>query len=213
MKRMKLVEQAATDTLPKLLRRNAQQHRQADRHAREGPRHLAVPTAGASATGMCATSRWGWRRPGFKRGDKLSVLGDNRAAALLGAAGRAGAGRHVRAALSGLDCERAGLRARPRRGVGGRGRGPGAGRQGPVRSPASCRTCACVVYDDPRGMSAYDASDPQVLRASWRRWALPSPRQHPGLLRARAGPGRAPPTSRADRLHLRAPPADRRARC
>ena len=27
----------------------------------------------------CATSRWGWRRTGFKRGDKLSVLGDNRA--------------------------------------------------------------------------------------------------------------------------------------
>ena len=68
----------ATDTLPKLLRRNAEESPQAARHAREGPRHLADLHLARAATTTCATSRSGWPRTGFKRGDKLSVLGDNR---------------------------------------------------------------------------------------------------------------------------------------
>ncbi len=75
---MKLAEQAATDTLPKLLRRNMQQFgrqigmREKDRGIwqsyswRECYAHVKNFALGLAATG-------------FKRGDKLSVLGDNRA--------------------------------------------------------------------------------------------------------------------------------------
>jgi long-chain acyl-CoA synthetase len=75
---MRLVEQAATDTLPKLLRRNMQSFgkqigmREKDRgiwqsHSwRECYAHVREFALGLAATG-------------FKRGDKLSVLGDNRA--------------------------------------------------------------------------------------------------------------------------------------
>ena len=75
---MKLVEQAATDTLPKLLARNALTHprqpgiREKDRGIwktyswRDCQTHVQ-----AFALGLAAN--------GFGRGDKLSVLGDNRA--------------------------------------------------------------------------------------------------------------------------------------
>ena len=42
MKSVNLAEQPDTDTLPKLLRRNAQKFAKRDRHARKRPRHLAV---------------------------------------------------------------------------------------------------------------------------------------------------------------------------
>jgi long-chain acyl-CoA synthetase len=75
---MKLVDQAATDTLPKLLARNARTYprqpgiREKDRGIwktyswRDCQTHVQ-----AFALGLAAT--------GFNRGDKLSVLGDNRA--------------------------------------------------------------------------------------------------------------------------------------
>jgi len=75
---MKLVEQAATNTLPKLLVRNATEHpllpgmREKDRGIwktyswRDCQAHVQ-----AFALGLAAN--------GFGRGDRLSVLGDNRA--------------------------------------------------------------------------------------------------------------------------------------
>jgi long-chain acyl-CoA synthetase len=75
---MKLVEQAATDTLPKLLRRNMKSFgkqtgmREKDRGIWQSYswRQYYVHVR-AFALGLAAA--------GFKRGDKLSVLGDNRA--------------------------------------------------------------------------------------------------------------------------------------
>ena len=119
---------------------------------------------------------------------------------LLGAAGRAGAGRHVRAALSGLDRQRAGLRARPRRGVGGRGRGPGAGRQGPVHR----RRAAEPAPRRLRGSARHErlrASDPQILRRAGGDGRAPSPRSIPTTSSARWTRARAADVA-ADRLYV-----------
>ena len=129
--------------------------RPADRHAREGPRHLAVLFL---ARVLRARARFRARAGGGGLQARRQALRARRQPRppLLGAAGRAGAGRHVRAALPGL------------------------------RSPASSPTCSTtprsrwswprtrsrstrssriagelpslrlVVYDDPRGMSAYE---------------------------------------------------------
>ena len=69
----------ATDTLPKLLapqraERSAGSPACARRTAASGRRY----TLARVPRRTCATSRWGWPRAGFKRGDKLSVIGDNR---------------------------------------------------------------------------------------------------------------------------------------
>ena len=75
---MKLVEQGATDTLPKLLRRNMQSFgkqtgmREKDRGIWQSYSwHQCYAHVREFALGLAAA--------GFKRGDKLSVLGDNRA--------------------------------------------------------------------------------------------------------------------------------------
>jgi long-chain acyl-CoA synthetase len=75
---MKLVEQAATNTLPKLLARNADEHprqpgmREKDRGIwKTYSWHDCQAHVRAFALGLAAN--------GFGRGDKLSVLGDNRA--------------------------------------------------------------------------------------------------------------------------------------
>ena len=59
---MSLVEQSATNTLPKLL---APQHEERSAGSPACARRTAAsgsPTPGATATRMCATSRWGWPR-------------------------------------------------------------------------------------------------------------------------------------------------------
>jgi hypothetical protein len=60
MKSVKLVEQTA-DTLPKLLRRNARSSA-AQIGMREKDRGIWQSYL-APVLGMCAISRWGWRRP------------------------------------------------------------------------------------------------------------------------------------------------------
>ena len=74
---MSLLDSPKTDTLPKLLQRNAEESPGAPASAR---RRAASgrPTTGRPIATRCATSRSASRRLGFKRGDKLCVVGDNR---------------------------------------------------------------------------------------------------------------------------------------
>jgi long-chain acyl-CoA synthetase len=78
MKSVKLAEQTATDTLPKLLRRNAQKY--AKRIGmREKDRGIWQSHTWRECYGHVRDFALGLAAAGFKRGDKLSVLGDNRA--------------------------------------------------------------------------------------------------------------------------------------
>src|SRR5689334_22531403 len=78
MKSVKLAEQTATDTLPKLLRRNAQKY--AKRIGmREKDRGIWQSYTWRECHGHVRNFALGLAAAGFKRGDKLSVLGDNRA--------------------------------------------------------------------------------------------------------------------------------------
>ncbi|TMJ70826.1 MAG: long-chain fatty acid--CoA ligase [Alphaproteobacteria bacterium] len=78
MKSVKLTEQTATDTLPKLLRRNAQKY--AKRIGmREKDRGIWQSYTWRECHGHVRNFALGLAAAGFKRGDKLSVLGDNRA--------------------------------------------------------------------------------------------------------------------------------------
>ncbi len=78
MKSVKLAEQTATDTLPKLLRRNAQKY--AKRIGmREKDRGIWQSHTWRQCYGHVRDFALGLAAAGFKRGDKLSVLGDNRA--------------------------------------------------------------------------------------------------------------------------------------
>ena len=128
---------------------------------------------------------------GFKRGDKLAVLGDNRAAPLLGAARRAGARRHVGAALPGLDRERTRLRARPCRGFGGRRRGPGAGRQGAVARRRAAEPAARGL----RGPARHERLRRRPILKSFarraRRSGAPSARSIPSYFERELDQGRA----------------------
>ena len=117
-------------TLPRLLRRNAESL--ADRPAmREKDRGIWQTHTWRDYYDHVRDFALGLAALGFSRGDRLSVIGDNRprlywaqvAAQCLGGVAVPG--------LSGLDRQRAGLRAEPRRGHGHRRRGPGAGRQDP----------------------------------------------------------------------------------
>ena len=77
MKSAKLVEQATADTLPKLLRRNAQQFgRQIG--MREKDRGIWQSHTWRQCYGHVRDFALGLAAAGFKRGDKLSVVGDNR---------------------------------------------------------------------------------------------------------------------------------------
>jgi long-chain acyl-CoA synthetase len=78
MRSVKLAEQTATDTLPKLLRRNA--HKFAKRIGmREKDRGIWQSHTWRQCHGHVRDFALGLAAAGFKRGDKLSVLGDNRA--------------------------------------------------------------------------------------------------------------------------------------
>ena len=89
---------------------------------------------------------------GFRRGDKLSVIGDNRPQPLFRAARGAVPRRHLSAGLSGFDRGRAGLRAEPCRDLDHRRRGPGAGRQGAVARRRKLPQLRWIIFDDPRGL-------------------------------------------------------------
>ena len=79
---------------------------------------------------------------GFKRGDKLSVVGDNRPQLYLAQlAAQVLGGMSVPVYQDSIATELVYV-LEPRRDLGDRRRGPGAGRQGPVAARTSCRTCA-----------------------------------------------------------------------
>ena len=68
----------ATDTLPKLLAPQYAEHRQADPACARRTAASGSPTAGAECQDHVRDFALGLAAHGFKRGDKLSVLGDNR---------------------------------------------------------------------------------------------------------------------------------------
>ena len=153
MKSVKLVEQTATDTLPKLLRSNAQQFgRQIG--MREKDRGIWQAYTWRQCYGHVRDFALGLAAAGFKRGDKLSVLGDNRArlywaqlaAQALGGMSVAHAGRSCPAD----GCDRRGQETKggsravqddswSSRGGRHRARRRGAGERGPVRDRLWCR--------------------------------------------------------------------------
>ena len=75
---MKLVEQAATNTLPKLLVRNAREHPQLP-GMREKDRGIWKTFSWSDCQDHVRAFALGLAVNGFGRGDKLAVLGDNRA--------------------------------------------------------------------------------------------------------------------------------------
>ena len=75
---MKLVDETATDTLPKLLRRNMQKFGK-QTGMREKDRGIWQSYSWRKCYGHVRDFALGLAAAGFKRGDKLSVLGDNRA--------------------------------------------------------------------------------------------------------------------------------------
>ena len=76
---------------------------------------------------------------GFKRGDKLSVIGDNRPRLYFAQLAAQSLGGIAVPVYQDAIATRARLCARSCRGLGGRRRGPGAGRQDPVAARISCR--------------------------------------------------------------------------
>ena len=75
---MKLIENADTDTLPKLLRRNMRQIA-AKPGMREKDRGIWQTYSWSDCYSHVRDFALGLAAAGFKRGDKLAVLGDNRA--------------------------------------------------------------------------------------------------------------------------------------
>ena len=145
------------------------------------------------------------RRRGLRA--RRQAVGHRRqpAAALFGAARGAEPRRHRRAGLPGRDRHRARLRARPRRDLGRRRRGPGAGRQdpvaaGPAAAPASSSsttTRAACATTTSRSLKSFEA-----VQAAGREFGA----AHPGLCRGRDR-RRARPTIWRCSPTPRAPPA------
>jgi long-chain acyl-CoA synthetase len=78
MKSARLVDDTATDTLPKLLRRNMQRFGK-QTGMREKDRGIWQSYSWRECHAHVRDFALGLAAAGFKRGDKLSVLGDNRA--------------------------------------------------------------------------------------------------------------------------------------
>ena len=118
-------------TLPRLLRRNAEQM-------------AARPAIREKNHGIWQTFSWaqyweevrdfalGLAAHGFRRGDKLAVIGDNRPSLYWAQVAAQCLGGTAVPMYQDFDRQRAGLCAEPRRGFGRRRRGPGTGRQDPV---------------------------------------------------------------------------------
>ena len=201
---------AETMTLPRYLLRNARQHADRPGHPREGSRASGRPTRGASTTTTCATSRSAWPR------SASSAATSCRSSATTA---RACTGRRwPRMCLGGVSvpvyqdsiAKELAFVLEPRRGVGDRGRGPGAGRQDPgAQGPAAgaqarrlrglarhvavplARTCESL--DEVRG-----------ARAALRRPSIPAT-SRPRSTRAGRTTSRSSPTPRAPPARPRAP--------
>ena len=148
---------------------------------------------------------------GFKRGDKLSV---RRRQPRRGSIGRslpaqALGGMSVPVYQDSIASELVYV-LEPRRGLGDRGRGPGAGRQGAVARDQLPKP-ALVVFDDPRGMCGYD--DPILSRstACWRSGRAFG-KANPGLSTSARWP-RAAPTTSAMIAYTSGTTGSPRARC
>ena len=146
---------------------------------------------------------------GFKRGDKLAVIGDNRPRLYWAmAAAQALGGVPVPVYQDAIAGEMA-VRPRPRRGALRRRRGPGAGRQAALECAERLPRLERIIYDDPRGLRHYD----QPALMSLRRGAGGGPRlrrRASRVLRRRDRQGQAAATSRSSSTP-RAPPASPRA--
>ena len=208
MKRVKLVEQTGQHPA-EAVAAQCPAIRPAHRHAREGPRHLAVLYV---APVLRARARFRAGAGGGRVQARRQALRARRQsrAALLGAAGRAGARRHVRAALPGLDCQRAGAScsATPRCRWSWRRTKSRSTRCCP--SPASSPSLRLVVYDDPRGMGAYEHS---ILKSFSELEAMGAAfaKDHPDYFERELDQG-PPPTSPRSPIR-RGRRADRKARC
>ena len=187
-------------TLPQLLQRNAAAASPTGRRCARRTAASGRPTPGAQYCDEVRDFALGLAALGLQA--RRQAVGDRRqpAAALFGAARGAEPGRHRGAGLPGLDRQRAGLRAGPRRGL---------GRSSPRTRSRSTRSCRCrtqlpnlrlVVYDDPRGLRNYDDPILQVLRGG----AGGGPRVRRGASRTTSRPSSTGRRRRrgADRLHL-----------
>jgi hypothetical protein len=196
------------DTFPKLLARNAQTRRTGRRSGtrisasgRAGPGRRSTRSCAPSRSD-CPTSESPAGRRSRSSGRTAPALLDHRGGAM--ARGRAGPD------LRRLGRGRDGLRARPRGGDARGGRGPGTGRQAPVRRRAALAHRA-ILYDEPRGLRSYDdprlASIESVIGGGERRLAAGG--SVPRLLdEALAGTGaRTSPSSSTPRAPRAAPRA------
>ena len=187
---MKLAGEPATDTLP--------QAAAAQCRERPASRPACARRTAASGRAYC------WRecsgpRARFRAGAGGARVQARRQAVgarrqppppLLGAARGAGAGRHVRAALPGLDRQRACyVLAHAEVSV------VVAEDQEQVDKVLSMRgelpNLRLVVYEDPRGMSAYDDDHAQVVRGRSRQPGAPSAKEHPDYFERELDQGRA----------------------
>ena len=139
----------------------AAQRRAGSRAAPASARRRAAsgrPTAGRPIATRCATSRSGLAALGFRRGDKLSVVGDNRPQLYFAQlSAQALGGISVPVYQDSIASELVYVLNHAETSV-DRRRGPGAGRQGPVAQGQAAASCAgssstiraaCALYDDP----------------------------------------------------------------
>ena len=184
----------ARDTFPKLLAERARTSpgRPAYREKEYGIWQRSM--AGAMSRPRSRLFAAGLADQGFRRGDRLIVIGDNRpllywsmcAAQALGGAG---------AGLPGLGSPRRWPTSSSMPERVSPCREPGAGRQGPSRSRRSRRGSKIMMYEDPRGLRHYDQKGCTRCRRQ-RRGA-----EREGQRRARLGCRGRPRAGRGRRHH------------
>ena len=195
---MSLVDHAKTSTLPKLLQRNAEEDPKGA-GIREKTRGVWQTYSWTGLSRQRARLRAGPGGAGLQARRQAFRGGRQPPAALFRAALGPGAGRHLGAGLPGFDRLRAGLCAGPRRDIGDRGRGPGAGRQGAVAQGEAAEAALDRLRRSARPV-VLRRSDPAFLRERAGGGAKVRPGQ-PGLLRRRTRQGRRRRHG-DDRLHL-----------
>ena len=139
---MAQVPAARSTTLPRLLLHNARER--GDRPAiREKDRGIWQTQTWREYHDHVRDFALGLAALGFRRGEKLSVIGDNRPRLYRAQLAAQAPRRRRGAGLPGLDRQRAGRSCWSHAEVAvDRGRGPGAGRQDPRRCATSCPPCA-----------------------------------------------------------------------
>ena len=197
------------DTFPRLLLQHARSAARPSGDAREGTRHLADAGRWAQVADEVRALACGLAAQGFKRGEHLAIVGDNRPRlywAMLAAQALGGVPvplyQDAPAAEFVYVAERRGDRLRDRR-------GPGAGRQaarGARRSARRSRTSITTI----RAACATTRGRLTTLRARCSDGGREFDRAHPGFFDAR-GRARAAPTTSRRCSTPRAPPASRRA--